>query len=64
MLLSFSRLVDVKHSNEAEVLAIREALGIFKQTFQGGLLLEILEVHEVGTWAAKKCSGPWKLETM
>ena len=57
----FSKSVGIRDSNDAEVLAILEALPIFLSSFHGPLLAESDSTNAVG-WLLKPNSRPWKFQ--
>ena len=61
VLLMFSKSVGIRDSNEAESLAILEALRIFSTSFHGPLLVESDSTNAVG-WLLKPDSRPWNFQ--
>lgn len=56
----FSESIGIKDSNEAEVLAILEALEIFSRLFQGSLIVESDSYNAISLVTSDK-DEPWKL---
>lgn len=60
MLCLFSKGVGIGDSNEAEALAILEALRIFSRSFYGSLILEN-DSSNAMSWVSQDTCKPWKL---
>lgn len=58
-LLSFSSYIGGKDSNEAKVLAILEALRLFRVSFQPHLIVESKSFNVI-SWVSNSAIGPWK----
>ena len=56
----FSKHVGIKDSNEAEVLAILEALHIYRSSCKESLIVESGYFNAI-SWV-KSCKGPWKMK--
>eukprot|EP00268_Persea_americana_P021089 TRINITY_DN21101_c0_g1_i1.p1 TRINITY_DN21101_c0_g1~~TRINITY_DN21101_c0_g1_i1.p1 ORF type:complete len:199 (+),score=31.91 TRINITY_DN21101_c0_g1_i1:157-753(+) len=61
ILCLFSKSVGVRDSNEAEVLAILEALRILSSSFQGCLIVESDSSNGI-SWVARSMVKPWKFQ--
>ncbi|XXG62464.1 hypothetical protein AAC387_Pa05g0816 [Persea americana] len=61
VLYMFSKNVAVCDSNEAEVLAILEALCCFKKYFHGALIVESDSSNAIA-WVTNKKINPWKVQ--
>lgn len=57
--LSFSSSIEVKDSNEAEVLAILEALRLFRVSFRQPLIVDS-DFLDAFFWVKNSATGPWK----
>lgn len=60
LLYMFSKNVGIKDSNEAEILAILEALRIYHRPFQYPLVVESDSMNAV--YWARSFKGPWKMQ--
>ena len=58
-LLSFSSYIGVKDSNEAEILAIHEALKLYKVSFNHPLIVESDSLNAI-SWVTNLAKGPWR----
>ena len=61
VLFMFSKNVGICDSNEADVLAILEALYYFKRYFHGALILESGPSNAIA-WVSNRKINPWKLQ--
>ena len=61
VLLMFPKSVGIRESNEAEVLAILEALRIFSASFHAPLVVESDSTNALG-WLLKPDSRPLKFQ--
>lgn len=61
ILLMFSKHVGSKESNEAEVVAMLEALRIFSGSFQGKLIVKSNSVN-VMAWVSQHGANSWRLQ--
>lgn len=60
VLCMFSKGMEIRNLNEAEVLAILKVLRVFSQSFQGSLIVES-NSSNMNFWFSQDKCKPWKL---